>query len=320
MIAKQLCASTELSDEAPWWCDSQAGIVGVGARTCRTLFRTRYGGDKMARSATRRGDAWLAIDQYHVRKLHARNITGSRVKIGIFDSGIGRALDTAEVRRAQYAVNVTKIRTTWHPHTNRTLKTCHDFTGKDKGCKGKARCSCSDTLGHGNLAAGIVTGESDMCPGLAPNAELHMFKVFDRRSFCPTSSTIRGMIPDVADSERSPIIVHVLPLPVWPYASTVALYPSKHSATRFRAVDCSYTSRCVDAGEKTRSNANVFDDVSEVYRTMDACSSSNSAHNLSLLEELRSNEFSGRKRATTEMPCTAAGSFPGMTLALSLNN
>lgn len=180
MIAKQLCASTELSDEAPWWCDSQAGIVGVGARTCRTLFRTRYGGDKMARSATRRGDAWLAIDQYHVRKLHARNITGSRVKIGIFDSGIGRALDTAEVRRAQYAVNVTKIRTTWHPHTNRTLKTCHDFTGKDKGCKGKARCSCSDTLGHGNLAAGIVTGESDMCPGLAPNAELHMFKVFDK--------------------------------------------------------------------------------------------------------------------------------------------
>jgi hypothetical protein len=179
-IATQLCDSQEMADEAPWWCDSSAGVAGVGTHVCRTLFRTRYGGDKMARSATRGNDAWLAIDQYGVRKVHMRKNRGGQVRIGIFDSGIGRALDTAEVRRAQYAFNVTKISTTWHPHTNRSLKTCHDFTLKDSGCKGAARCSCADTLGHGNLAAGVITGESDMCPGLAPDAELHMFKVFDK--------------------------------------------------------------------------------------------------------------------------------------------
>ena len=179
-IAAQLCDSREMADEAPWWCDSPAGIAGVGTHVCRTLFRTRYGGDKMARSAARGNDAWLAIDQYGVRKVHQRKNRGGKVRIGIFDSGIGRALDTAEVRRAQYSFNVTKISTTWHPHTNRSLKTCHDFTMKDSGCNGGARCSCADTLGHGNLAAGVITGESDMCPGFAPDAELHMFKVFDK--------------------------------------------------------------------------------------------------------------------------------------------
>ena len=44
-----------------------------------------------------------------------------------------------------------------------------------------------------------------------------------------------GMIPR-SDSFVKPSIVYVLPVPVWPYAMIVALYPSRQESTAGRAV------------------------------------------------------------------------------------
>ena len=35
-----------------------------------------------------------------------------------------------------------------------------------------------DGLGHGTFVAGVVAGSDDACPGLAPEVELHTFRVF----------------------------------------------------------------------------------------------------------------------------------------------
>lgn len=40
--------------------------------------------------------------------------------------------------------------------------------------------SPSDQLGHGTFVAGIVAGTNRRCPGLAPDAELYIYKVFGR--------------------------------------------------------------------------------------------------------------------------------------------
>ena len=50
------------------------------------------------------------------------------------------------------------------------------------------------------------------------------------RVIMPCSSSYTCML------EHEPI-VNVLPLPVWPYANTVALYPSKQPSTRARPHD-----------------------------------------------------------------------------------
>ena len=51
--------------------------------------------------------------------------------------------------------------------------------------------------------------------------------------------------------------MNVLPVPVWPYAKMVALYPESASSTTGSAI-VSNTSRCVEYWPNTRSNANVF--------------------------------------------------------------
>mmetsp|Transcript_1177 Transcript_1177/g.3880 ORF Transcript_1177/g.3880 Transcript_1177/m.3880 type:complete len:283 (+) Transcript_1177:615-1463(+) len=75
-------------------------------------------------------------------------------------------------------------------------------------------------------------------------------------ALCCTSSyssvTARGTRPGCSSA---PWIVHVLPLPVWPYANTHTLYPS--SADCSRCLVSSNTSSCVLPGPKHRSNSNV---------------------------------------------------------------
>ena len=47
-----------------------------------------------------------------------------------------------------------------------------------------------DGLGHGTFVAGVVAGSDDACPGLAPEVELHTFRVFtnDQASQCNAAS------------------------------------------------------------------------------------------------------------------------------------
>ena len=73
-----------------------------------------------------------------------------------------------------------------------------------------------------------------------------------------TSFTTRGMIPvsSSGTSTHPDPIVYVLPEPVWPYASTVALYPRKHDSTSGETRR-SYTSPCVAPGPNASSKRNA---------------------------------------------------------------
>lgn len=62
-----------------------------------------------------------------------------------------------------------------HPHIKK-LKERSNWTHED---------TLSDELGHGTFVAGVISGSDNECPGLAPDVELHTFKVFtnDQVSF-----------------------------------------------------------------------------------------------------------------------------------------
>ena len=53
--------------------------------------------------------------------------------------------------------------------------------------------SVNDELGHGTFMAGIIANNGQDCPGLAPDAELYIFKVFDRNG---------GMAFDVGENDN----------------------------------------------------------------------------------------------------------------------
>ena len=70
------------------------------------------------------------------------------------------------------------------------------------------------------------------------------------------SSIDRGIIPLWGPWSHEPSIVYVLPVPVWPYAITAALYPCRVECTAGRAA-VSYTVCCVVSWSNTRSNVNL---------------------------------------------------------------
>ena len=62
-----------------------------------------------------------------------------------------------------------------------------------------------DGLGHGTFVAGVIAGSDYACPGLAPEVELHTFRVFtnDQASQCIAASTLQCR-------QRVPTTVHAL--------------------------------------------------------------------------------------------------------------
>ncbi len=87
--------------------------------------------------------------------LWARGFTGRGVRVGIFDTGLREE----------------------HPHF-RHIAARSDWT--DESTK-------EDGLGHGTFVAGVVASQSDECPGFAPEAELHAFRVFTNSQVTFTS-------------------------------------------------------------------------------------------------------------------------------------
>ncbi|KAI8470645.1 MAG: hypothetical protein J3K34DRAFT_509177 [Monoraphidium minutum] len=79
-------------------------------------------------------------------ELWALGYTGGGIKVGVFDTGIRQD----------------------HPHLRR-IRDRTNWTHQD---------SLADGLGHGTFVAGVIGGADAACPGLAPDIELHTFKVF----------------------------------------------------------------------------------------------------------------------------------------------
>ena len=106
--------------------------------------------------------------------------------------------------------------------------------------------------------------------------------------------TARGMIPALSPSP--PVMVHVFPDPVWPYAKMHTLYPSRQLWMRFRA--SSNTSAWVLPGWKAASNWNAF-----TPRAAVATSRAVSSVNRTTSEQSFSFSYaaSGRHRAKTRI-------------------
>ena len=84
-----------------------------------------------------------------------KGFTGQQVRVGVFDTGLD----------AQ------------HPHFRNIVERT-DWT--DEG-------TLDDGLGHGSFVAGVMTSQHSACPGLAPDALLHVFRVFTNRQVSFTS-------------------------------------------------------------------------------------------------------------------------------------
>jgi len=91
------------------------------------------------------------IDNLFNLSQNMRKNKGRSVKIAILDSGID-----VEAVKAGIIRNVVEVR---------------DFTEEGDS---------QDRLGHGTFMTGIISGNDPNCPGIAPEAELYILKVFDR--------------------------------------------------------------------------------------------------------------------------------------------
>ena len=68
----------------------------------------------------------------------------------------------------------------------------HFSHGNIKTCEGYAAATCEDGFGHGTFVAGVIASSQD-CVGIAPEAELHVFKVFsDKQVPHPCDRLMRG--------------------------------------------------------------------------------------------------------------------------------
>eukprot|EP00737_Agarophyton_chilense_P000968 gb/GEZJ01001079.1/.p1 GENE.gb/GEZJ01001079.1/~~gb/GEZJ01001079.1/.p1 ORF type:complete len:1070 (+),score=124.20 gb/GEZJ01001079.1/:537-3746(+) len=98
---------------------------------------------------TRRSHAPLhappRIHAFNAASLWRLNHTGAGVNVAVFDTGIAPA--------------------THFP----TLRTITDWTHQN---------TTHDTVGHGTFVASLIAGNNPACPGLAPHANLHIFRVF----------------------------------------------------------------------------------------------------------------------------------------------
>ena len=89
------------------------------------------------------------------RWLWQKGFSGSGVKTGVFDTGV--ASD--------------------HPHFRKIVERSN-WTHED---------TLKDQLGHGTFVAGVVASQDAQCPGFAPDAEIHTFRVFTNDQVSYTS-------------------------------------------------------------------------------------------------------------------------------------
>lgn len=87
--------------------------------------------------------------------LWSRGITGAGIKVAIFDTGLPKN----------------------HPHF-RNVKERTDWTNEK---------TKDDKLGHGSFVAGVIASSNPQCSGFAPDAELHIYRVFTSNQVSYTS-------------------------------------------------------------------------------------------------------------------------------------
>eukprot|EP00826_Nyctotherus_ovalis_P003612 TRINITY_DN10740_c0_g1_i22.p1 TRINITY_DN10740_c0_g1~~TRINITY_DN10740_c0_g1_i22.p1 ORF type:complete len:200 (+),score=9.59 TRINITY_DN10740_c0_g1_i22:185-784(+) len=99
---------------------------------------------------------------------------GVNVKVAVLDTGI----DTMAV-----------------PTTFKNVATMQDFTDEN---------TIEDKLGHGTFIAGIIAGSNSHCPGLSPQSQLHIFKIFNKHggSFAQHNNRNQDFVDNLGSGPR----------------------------------------------------------------------------------------------------------------------
>ncbi|KAI5641356.1 subtilase family domain-containing protein [Phthorimaea operculella] len=108
-----------------------------------------YTSRKLLRTVPRQITSVLKADL-----LWSLGVTGEGIKVAVFDTGLARN----------------------HPHFGRVRERT-DWTGES---------TLDDALGHGTFVAGVIASRAD-CLGFAPDADLHIFRVFTDNQVSYTS-------------------------------------------------------------------------------------------------------------------------------------
>lgn len=134
------------------------GAVGRDRRSVAEGARgVDQGGGNGARDLAAQGDGGEGAHALHAPYLMNADYlwdaqhTGVGVKVAIFDTGLSAT----------------------HSHF-RNVRLRTDWTDEDE---------LDDVLGHGTFVAGVIAGSSEECRGFAPDAELHIFRVFTRERY-----------------------------------------------------------------------------------------------------------------------------------------
>lgn len=124
-----------------------------GARSLHSLRKPKensgYSSRKLLRTVPRQITSVLKADL-----LWSLGVTGEGIKVAVFDTGLARN----------------------HPHFGRVRERT-DWTGEN---------TLDDALGHGTFVAGVIASRAD-CLGFAPDADLHIFRVFTNNQVSYTS-------------------------------------------------------------------------------------------------------------------------------------
>ena len=95
-----------------------------------------------------KGEYINLYDEFDLWKYHEQGFTGKGVKVAIFDSGIS----TDAIKHLNIAAKI-------------------DFTNDSEN---------NDMTSHGTFIASVIGSRHARCPGIAPDAELYIFKVFNK--------------------------------------------------------------------------------------------------------------------------------------------
>ncbi|XP_034950401.1 membrane-bound transcription factor site-1 protease-like isoform X2 [Chelonus insularis] len=111
---------------------------------------SRHNTRKLLRAIPKKITSVLQVDT-----LWRMGLTGQNVKVAVFDTGLASQ----------------------HPHL-KNIKERTNWTNEK---------TLADTLGHGTFVAGVIASTFSECLGLAPDAELHIFRVFTNEQVSYTS-------------------------------------------------------------------------------------------------------------------------------------
>eukprot|EP01094_Clydonella_sp_ATCC50884_P027382 TRINITY_DN7845_c0_g1_i2.p1 TRINITY_DN7845_c0_g1~~TRINITY_DN7845_c0_g1_i2.p1 ORF type:complete len:971 (+),score=167.58 TRINITY_DN7845_c0_g1_i2:79-2991(+) len=135
-----------------------ASNVNVDQKTRPGRFSSERAREPIEEEAAQR--SLLSTDPHITHALNTHYLwdkghTGGGIRVAVFDTGLGSR----------------------HPHF-RNIREQTDWTNEH---------SLEDQVGHGTFVAGVIAGTEKLCPGLAPDAELYIFRVFTNNKVSYTS-------------------------------------------------------------------------------------------------------------------------------------